>query len=46
MLINHGVLAVLIIGLALLRSAMAYRSVKDDLGYHIHKEELMNEQRG
>nr|WP_172656721.1 cytochrome c oxidase subunit I [Domibacillus robiginosus] len=34
---------VLIIGLAITFGAMLYRSVKDDLGYHIHKEELLDE---
>ena len=39
-------LAVLIIGLAITFGSMIVRSLKDDLGYHISKEELMNEKGG
>ena len=34
---------VLVIGLLVTLISMLVRSVKDDLGYHIHKEELENE---
>ncbi len=34
---------VLIIGLLITLGAMLVRSIKDDLGYHIHKEDLMND---
>ena len=37
---------VLVIGLAITVASMAMRSVKDDLGYHIHKEDLMKEKGG
>jgi cytochrome c oxidase subunit I len=36
-------LPVLIIGLAIAFGSMAYRSVKDDHGYHIHKEDLIDD---
>lgn len=36
-------LPVLIGGLAVTFSAMIYRSIKDDHGFHIHKEDLMEE---
>ncbi|WP_153124293.1 cytochrome c oxidase subunit I [Peribacillus tepidiphilus] len=39
-------LPVLIIGMAITLLAMLYRSVKDDLGYHIHKEDLIDEDKG
>jgi cytochrome c oxidase subunit 1 len=39
-------LPVLIIGLAITFGSMIVRSLKDDLGYHISKEELMNEKGG
>lgn len=34
---------VLIIGLAITFGAMLYRSIKDDHGFHIHKEDLMED---
>ncbi|WP_046175158.1 cytochrome c oxidase subunit I [Domibacillus indicus] len=34
---------VLIIGMIVTFGAMLYRSIKDDHGYHIHKEELLDE---
>ncbi|HZG71974.1 MAG TPA: cytochrome c oxidase subunit I [Chondromyces sp.] len=34
---------VMIIGLAITFGAMLYRSVKDDHGFHIHKEDLMDD---
>lgn len=34
---------VLIIGLAVAFGAMLYRSIKDDHGYHIHKEDLLDD---
>ncbi|WP_019242441.1 MULTISPECIES: cytochrome c oxidase subunit I [Bacillus] len=37
-------LPVLIIGLLITLLSMFVRSVKDDLGYHIHKEELMDDE--
>ncbi|OAH53658.1 cytochrome ubiquinol oxidase subunit I [Domibacillus aminovorans] len=36
-------LPVLIIGLAVAFASMLYRSIKDDHGYHIHKEELLDD---
>jgi len=36
-------LPVLIIGLLITLLSMAFRSVKDDHGFHIHKEDLMND---
>jgi cytochrome c oxidase subunit 1 len=39
-------LPVLIIGLAVTLLSMLTRSVKDDHGFHIHKEELMEEEKG
>ncbi|AQQ53826.1 cytochrome c oxidase subunit I [Planococcus lenghuensis] len=36
-------LPVLIIGMLITFGSMAARSLKDDLGYHIHKEELLEE---
>lgn len=39
-------LYVLIGGLAITVIAMITRSLKDDLGYHIHKEDLMDEKEG
>ncbi|CEG26690.1 cytochrome c oxidase subunit I [Bacillus sp. B-jedd] len=36
-------LSILILGLAISFGAMIYRSVKDDHGYHIHKEDLIDE---
>ncbi|MBU0905852.1 MAG: cytochrome c oxidase subunit I [Firmicutes bacterium] len=37
---------VLGLGLIITFAAMATRSLKDDLGYHIHKEDLLNEKGG
>ncbi|MFJ7970621.1 cbb3-type cytochrome c oxidase subunit I [Psychrobacillus sp. NPDC096389] len=37
---------VLVLGLAITAASMAVRSLKDDHGYHIHKEDLMNEKGG
>ncbi|TQR07087.1 cytochrome c oxidase subunit I [Psychrobacillus soli] len=37
---------VLVLGLAITVASMAVRSVKDDHGFHIHKEDLMNEKGG
>ncbi|QBP41579.1 cytochrome c oxidase subunit I [Paenisporosarcina antarctica] len=37
---------VLILGLIITFSAMATRSLKDDLGYHVHKEDLMKDKGG
>lgn len=37
---------VLVLGLAITFASMAVRSIKDDHGYHIHKEDLMNEKGG
>ena len=37
---------VLIIGLLITFGSMFLRSVKDDHGYHIHKEDLMDEDKG
>ncbi|TQR17852.1 cytochrome c oxidase subunit I [Psychrobacillus vulpis] len=37
---------VLVLGLAITLLSMAVRSLKDDHGYHIHKEDLMNEKGG
>lgn len=37
---------VLILGLIITFAAMATRSLKDDLGYHVHKEDLMNDKGG
>lgn len=37
---------VLIIGMLITFGAMLYRSVKDDHGYHIHKEDLLDEAEG
>lgn len=37
---------VLILGLIITFAAMATRSLKDDLGYHIHKEDLLNDKGG
>lgn len=37
---------VLVLGLAITFASMAVRSLKDDHGYHIHKEDLMNEKGG
>jgi cytochrome c oxidase subunit 1 len=34
---------VLIIGMAITFGSMLYRSIKDDHGYHIHKEELLDD---
>ncbi|GGA17243.1 cytochrome c oxidase subunit I [Psychrobacillus lasiicapitis] len=39
-------LPVLILGFAITFSSMAVRSLKDDHGFHIHKEDLMNEKGG
>jgi cytochrome c oxidase subunit 1 len=39
-------LPVLIAGLAITFGSMLIRSIKDDHGYHIHKEELENEDKG
>jgi cytochrome c oxidase subunit 1 len=39
-------LPVLLIGLGITFIAMFIRSVKDDHGYHIHKEELMDDDKG
>jgi cytochrome c oxidase subunit I len=39
-------LPVLIIGLAVTFGSMAYRSIKDDHGYHIHKEDLIDDDKG
>lgn len=39
-------LALLIVGLGITVLSMAYRSLKDDLGYHISKEELLNDEGG
>jgi cytochrome c oxidase subunit 1 len=39
-------LPVLIIGLAVTLLSMLTRSVKDDHGFHIHKEELMEDEKG
>ncbi|MCM3321845.1 cytochrome c oxidase subunit I [Cytobacillus kochii] len=37
---------VLIIGMLVVFGSMFFRSVKDDHGYHIHKEELMDDDKG
>ncbi|MEK4244939.1 cytochrome c oxidase subunit I [Psychrobacillus sp. FSL K6-2684] len=37
---------VLVLGLAITVASMAVRSLKDDHGYHIHKEDLMNDEGG
>ncbi|WP_391120721.1 cytochrome c oxidase subunit I [Psychrobacillus sp. L3] len=37
---------VIVLGLGITLLSMAVRSLKDDHGYHIHKEELMNEKGG
>ncbi|MFJ7825081.1 cytochrome c oxidase subunit I [Psychrobacillus sp. NPDC096623] len=37
---------VLVLGLAITFGAMAVRSIKDDHGFHIHKEDLMNDEGG
>ena len=37
---------VLVLGLAITVASMAVRSLKDDHGYHIHKEDLMNDKGG
>lgn len=37
---------VLVLGLAITFGAMAVRSLKDDHGFHIHKEDLMNDEGG
>ncbi|WP_017379318.1 cytochrome c oxidase subunit I [Paenisporosarcina sp. TG-14] len=37
---------VLILGLIITFTAMATRSLKDDLGYHVHKEDLMKDKGG
>ncbi|MFJ8066241.1 cytochrome c oxidase subunit I [Psychrobacillus sp. NPDC096426] len=37
---------VLVLGLAITFGSMAVRSLKDDHGFHIHKEDLMNEKGG
>lgn len=37
---------VIVIGIGITIISMAVRSVKDDHGYHIHKEELLNEKGG
>jgi cytochrome c oxidase subunit 1 len=37
---------VIVIGIGITLISMAVRSVKDDHGYHIHKEELLNEKGG
>lgn len=37
---------VLIIGLVITFGSMLLRSLRDDLGYHIHKEELMDDDKG
>ncbi|QFF98344.1 cytochrome ubiquinol oxidase subunit I [Psychrobacillus glaciei] len=42
---SWGIL-VIILGLGITLLSMAVRSLKDDHGYHIHKEELMNEKGG
>ena len=34
---------VLVLGLAITFGSMAVRSIKDDHGFHIHKEDIMNE---
>lgn len=39
-------LPVLIIGMAITLLSMFVRSIKDDLGHHIHKEELMDDDKG
>lgn len=38
--------SVIILGLAITFISMAVRSLKDDHGYHIHKEDLLNEKGG
>ncbi|WP_419961512.1 cytochrome c oxidase subunit I [Psychrobacillus sp. BM2] len=37
---------VLVLGLAITLGSMAVRSIKDDHGFHIHKEDLMNDEGG
>ncbi|WP_342600532.1 cytochrome c oxidase subunit I [Psychrobacillus sp. FSL H8-0483] len=37
---------VLVLGLAITLASMAVRSLKDDHGYHIHKEDLMDDEGG
>jgi len=37
---------VLVLGLAITLTSMAVRSLKDDHGYHIHKEDLMDDEGG
>lgn len=37
---------VLVLGLAITFGSMAIRSLKDDHGFHVHKEDLMNEKGG
>ena len=40
---KHGRHSVIIIGLLITFGSMLIRSIKDDHGYHIHKEELMDD---
>ena len=37
---------VLVLGLAITVGSMAVRSIKDDHGFHVHKEDLMNDEGG
>ncbi|KAA9026002.1 cytochrome c oxidase subunit I [Niallia endozanthoxylica] len=40
---NPGAIVVFIVGLVITFGSMMFRSVKDDHGYHIHKEELIDD---